>query len=73
MNSFRVVFLFLAARVAITMRIIDILFGVSVGAISISVGRVIELVVEKCDILHKLYEIKSKSVPPSYNTDLLLQ
>jgi hypothetical protein len=23
--------------------------------------------------LHKLYEIKSKSVPPSYNTDLLLQ
>ena len=46
MNSFRVIFLFLAARVAITMRIIAILFGVSVGAMSVSVGRVIELVVE---------------------------
>jgi hypothetical protein len=51
-NFFRIIFLLLAARVAVTMRIIAFLFGVSVRPMSVSVGCVIELVVKYCDLLH---------------------
>lgn len=45
-NFFRIIFLLLAARVAVTMRIMAVLFGVSVRAMSVSVGCVIEFVVK---------------------------
>lgn len=51
-NLLGVMMQILASGVAIAVGVLVILFGIGIGAASISVGDIIELMVELCHLLH---------------------